>query len=123
AIDLRTAHPPRPTEWERAARSVIADAFHRAVRVRDSVVPANADVVVFEDRAVMLAAAARDAVRGRLDQWYWKKLLRAATPEAVLHAWRSDVTYVAAAIELLGSDAVAFIRSIESTQAAALAAA
>jgi len=123
AIDLRTAHPPRPTEWERAARSVIAEAFRRAVRVRDGFVPADAGVVMFDDRAVLLAAAARDAVRGRLDQWYWKKLLRSATLEAVLHEWQRDVTYISAAIELLANDAVTFIRFIEPARAAMLAAA
>ena len=122
AIDLRTAHPPRPTEWERAARGVIAEALRRAVRVRDCLVPADADVVMFEDRAVLLAAAARDAVRGRLGQWYWKKLLRAATFEAVLHEWQRHARYVAGAIELLADDAVAFIGSIESAHAAALTA-
>ena len=125
AIDLRTAHPPRPTEWERAARGAIAEALRRATRVRDGLVPndaADADVVMFEDRAVLLAAAARDAVRGRLDQWYWKKLLRAATLEAVLNEWQRDAMYVPAAIELLANDAVAFISSIESTRAAALTA-
>jgi len=123
-IDLRTAHPPRPVEWERAARSVIAEAFRRAVRMgrRDAAVPADAEAVLFEDRAVLLATAARDAVHGRLDRWYWKKLLRATTLDAVLYEWHRDGTYVAAALELLGRDAVAFIRLLEPASVTALTA-
>ena len=121
-LDLRSAHAPRATEWEHAARNAIRDALHRAVRVTDGFVPPTADSVLFDDRAELLACAARDVVRGS-DGWWWRHLLRGSvTFTVVLREWMREPEYVAAALEILAASAemIAFVRRLEAHEAIAL---
>jgi hypothetical protein len=132
-IDVRSAHAPRPTEWERTARGAIGDALRRAIRVaaHSEAVAAAAEapdaVVLFADRAELLAAAARDAVHDRLARWYWKDILRQPEVAAVIAEWKREPMYVPAALELLAAggakdDLVAFARRIPPPDALELTA-
>lgn len=133
-IDVRSAYAPRPLEWERTARGAIGDALRRAVLVspggETAALAADAPdaVVLFIDRAALLAAAARDAVHDRLLRWYWKDVLRQPTLAAVVAEWKREPMYVPAALELLASagggkdDAIAFVRRIPPSDALELTA-
>ena len=122
AIDLRSAHAPRATEWERAARERIGDAWRSAVRAIDGAVPATANAVLFADRAELLACAAGD-VLGRRAAWWWRDTIRGGlTFTHVVREWMRAPEYVPAALQLLarGNDALAFVRALDPQQATEL---
>jgi hypothetical protein len=121
-VDLRSAHSPRPTEWERAARNAVNDALHRAVRPARGIVPIDADAVLFSDHAELLACAARDAGNGFLAAWWWPHLLRATNVAGVVYEWQRHPQYIAAAMELLAQsgDVVEFVQKVAPHSAADL---
>jgi hypothetical protein len=85
ALDFRSSAARPATEWEAAARRTTADLFRRAVRPVRGNVAADAESVLFADRAELLACAARDALRGLLSaHWWWLHLLRARSLEGVV---------------------------------------
>jgi hypothetical protein len=121
-VDLRSAHAPRPIEWERAARGAVNDALRRAVRPAHNIVPSDTDAVLFADHAELLACAAREAGNGFLAAWWWPHLLRGTSVESVVFEWQRRPQYVAAAMELLArsGDVVPFVRQIPPRIAANL---
>lgn len=123
AIDLRTSYASRATEWERAARTVIARAFSSAVRpLREPAVATDAEAVLFEDRAELLACAARDVARGARPAWYWEQAFRSLTVEAVVRELAHAPRYLPVVVELLArsGDAVPFARLLSAEQVALL---
>ncbi|HEX8408757.1 MAG TPA: hypothetical protein VF883_07830 [Thermoanaerobaculia bacterium] len=123
AIDLRTSHASRPTEWERAARVAVSRAFSAAVRpLRAPAVPAEAEAVLFDDRAELLACAARDVARGEPASWYWAQTFPSLTIDAVVRELAREPRYLPIVIELLArsGDAVAFARLLSTEHVATL---
>jgi hypothetical protein len=59
-------------DWERSVRSRIASLAASAVRAADGAIPANADAVVFRDRAELIACFLEDRVRGDGRAWWWR---------------------------------------------------
>jgi len=115
-LDLRSPAAPRPAAWEAAMRAAVSGAMQRAVRPALGPVPANAEAVLFADRAELLACAARDALQGTLvSHWWWTHLLGGErSMAAVVREWRRAPAYVPAAAELLvsGGEIAPFVRSI-----------
>lgn len=90
-----------PIDWQRAVSNAIDAHARRAVRPLREFVPADADCVVFNDRAELLACLAKDWSEGTAAfRWWWQALLprekplRAAplewlkSPEYLPGAWR-----------------------------------
>jgi hypothetical protein len=123
-LDLRSSATPRPAAWEAAMRSVVGHAYHRAVRPALGPVPANADAVLFADRAELLACAARDLLGGALAlQWWWTHLLSGErSVAAVVREWTRAPAYVPAAVAMLTSrgEVTAFARHIAAGEAVQL---
>ncbi len=123
-LDLRSSATPRPAAWEAAMRSAAATALHRAVRPALGPVPAEADAVLFADRAELLACAARDALGGALAvQWWWTHLLGGErSVAAVMREWMRAPAYVPAAVAMLTArgEIAAFARNIASGEAVRL---
>jgi hypothetical protein len=122
-LDLRSSATLRPAAWEAAMRSAVGHAFHRAVRPALGPVPANADAVLFADRAELLACAARDALGGALAiQWWWTHLLGERSVAAVVREWTRAPAYVPAAVEMLTArgEVAAFARHIAAGEAVRL---
>ncbi len=99
-VGLAGWHSP-PPEWARAVAETLAGLARRAARPADGVVAADAEAVIFDDRAQMLACLAADWCRGSIAaNWWWRALVGGSRDaEAVLRAWRQQPAYVAAAIE------------------------
>lgn len=106
--------PPQPAggderRWIAAVESQLAERFRRAVRVGPNTLPdavANADSLLFEDRAVWLALLTADTVAGHVwSRWPWQ----AALPEgagrhrgALLAAvWSRFAEFLPAALDAL----------------------
>jgi len=120
-LDLRSPAAPRPAAWEAAMRGAVSAAMQRAVRPALGPVPANADAVLFADRAELLACAARDALQGTLvSQWWWTHLLGGERSVAtVVREWTRAPAYVPAAAEILAArgEIAPFVRSIPTGDA------
>jgi hypothetical protein len=98
-LDPRAAAPSQ--DWERAVAAALDDRVARAARPASGVVPADADAVVFADRADLLACLARDWCAGALGtRWWWRTLTLAEPPE-VFRAFAHTPEAVPAAIERL----------------------
>jgi hypothetical protein len=73
---------PKPTAridpvWERAVQSKLAEFYAHAARPSQGSVPANAEAVLFDDEAEMLACLLVDMSRQEARrQWWWRTLLR-----------------------------------------------
>lgn len=65
-----------PMAWQRAVSDAIEDLARRAARPLREFVPANADCVVFNDRAELMACLAKDWCEGLVAlRWWWRVLL------------------------------------------------
>ncbi|HXE97735.1 MAG TPA: hypothetical protein VN642_15120, partial [Dongiaceae bacterium] len=105
--------------WESAVAAPIDHLSRSAARPALGAVPANAEAVLFMDRAEMLACLASDWCDGSLtDRWWWRSLLKGADSwSMVLNAWGDAPEYVPAALEHLANRgmAVQFVRNIGSS--------
>ena len=64
-------------EWEEGVRAALDRLTPNAARPMHGPVPADAGVVLFADRAELLACLASDWCAGRLaEHWWWRDLLR-----------------------------------------------
>src|SRR5688572_26889246 len=62
-------------EWEVGIRREVEKLFRRAFRPIREAVPAQAECVIFEDVAEMLACLGQDWLRGELNEsWWWRGL-------------------------------------------------
>jgi hypothetical protein len=98
-VSLDTLQSP-PGEWTRAVTERIADLARRAGRPARGSVGADAEAVIFDDRAELLACLAADWCRGSIFAcWWWRALIGASgDTDAVLRAWLAHPAHIAAAI-------------------------
>jgi len=90
-----------PAQWTQAVKSAIDERVRASARPARGDVPANAEAVMFADRAEMLACLAADWCTSTLGRrWWWYALLgQAADDDAVLKAWLTAPHHIAAAFE------------------------
>lgn len=82
SLRLQSAGAPSRA-WERAVRERLAQLVAAARRPAAGAVDANAEAVIFADRAEMLACFARDRARGEAaGRWWWQSLLRQSALES-----------------------------------------
>jgi hypothetical protein len=122
-VSLSTLQAP-PTEWSQAVAGALADLARRAARPATGPVAADAEAVMFDDRAQLLACLAADWCRGSIAAyWWWRALIGTASEaEAVLRAFRHHPAHIAAAIEEAAriGCATAFVRRLPPRDTALL---
>ena len=94
---------PSP-EWEQTLHDRIVDLYRHAVRPVNGWVDPQAQCVVFDDPAQLLAMLTRDLWHGQAHQrWYWWHYLPAASPSAAAVAalWSTQAQWLPAALEAL----------------------
>jgi hypothetical protein len=106
--------------WSRALAQSLARKVDRAVRPATGLVPANAECVLFADKAEMLASVARDWLSGLLwTRWWWQSLLPAGdSSEIVKQLWRDHPQYAPAALDQLerGNKALSFVSALADAE-------
>jgi hypothetical protein len=98
ALDQRSLHPPRA--WLQSVNDAVGRLILRAARPIREAVPANAECVIFADRAEMLACLAIDWLEGRLGMgWWWRSLLPGLDgSRQVLPFWSEAPEYIPGAL-------------------------
>lgn len=98
-----------PAEWARAVTESLTDLAGRAARPARGGATADAEAVIFDDRAQLLACLAIDWCRGSLAScWWWRALIGTSLDaEAVLRAWLMHPAHIAGALEEVAQRAVA----------------
>jgi hypothetical protein len=122
-VSLAAGQAP-PAEWARAVAETLADLARRAARPARGPAGADAEAVIFDDRAQMLACLAADWCRGSIAAWWWWRALigTSSDAEAIVRAWRQYPAHIAAAVEeaaRLGV-AAAFVRRLPERATAML---
>ncbi len=121
-----SARPPRapvgpaPPEWERAVRACLEQWARRAARPALGAVPANAEAVLFADRAELLACLARDWLAGDVaGPWWWRSLFATTDTATVVRAWLAAPEYAPAALAHLAAtgEARRFVRALDGAGA------
>ncbi|HVE58872.1 MAG TPA: hypothetical protein VNB22_18710 [Pyrinomonadaceae bacterium] len=103
--------------WRKAVSEQVENFYRRAFRpIRESV-PAQAESVVFADRAELLACLAGDWCRGTLaENWWWRglfpNLFRAQT---VAKIWLDSAEFIPAAFQILSKTGTS-IRFVQKLQ-------
>lgn len=108
-INLPPLDARHDREWIAAVERALDDLFRRAVRVKAGTAPgnmANADSLLFEDRADWLALLTLEVVGGQVwTRWYWQSTLSelpARYPGALLaSAWSRFPEHLPAALDML----------------------
>lgn len=100
-LDQYGLHPP--PAWQQAVSAELARLTSQAARPVREAVPANAECVLFADRAELLACLARDWCAGEIRRhWWWQGLFpRQESARAVLSAWREAPAYLPGAWQYL----------------------
>jgi len=110
-----------PQAWEQAVRASLKQWVQRAVYPISGAVPTNAEAVIFEDRAELLACLANDWCEGNTtSRWWWQSLFRGEDIQRFLvPAWLDAPEYVPAALQHLANNgkAVRFVQAIRDTDA------
>jgi hypothetical protein len=89
-------------DWEKAVAESIEMLTQRAARPALSLVPADAEAVLFLDRSELLACLARDWSEGMTTQWWWKSLFRnTVTAGMLMHQWLETPEYNPGALRIL----------------------
>ena len=112
-----------PPEWERAVAVRIEQFARSAARPIYESVPANAEAVLFADRAELLACLAIDWLAGDLvAHWWWQSLYRNDDPARVAAAFLDAPEYIPAALHLLAQSrrALTFARALRDGDVCAL---
>jgi hypothetical protein len=107
----------RRERWTEAVNGQLQSLAVRAVRPFRQAVPADADVILFEDEAELLACLARDSWRGGLDAWWWRGLFGTDPTSALVRSlFTAAATVVPAAIDRLARAFIAaeVVRSLPS---------
>lgn len=111
-------------KWERDLTASLEQLAQNAVRPAMGFVPANAEAVLFADRAELLACLARDYCTGSASaQWWWQSLLHGKDISRVLlSAWLEAPEYVPGVLQLLSESGglVAFVRTLHDEAASAI---
>lgn len=94
ALDQRSLHPPRA--WQQSVNAAIERLIRRAVRPLREAVPANAECVLFADRAELLACLAIDWCECRVGmRWWWRSLLPGLDgSRSILPFWLEAPEYI-----------------------------
>lgn len=110
--------------WEKAVVREIEKIFRRAVRPISETVPAQAESVVFTDKAELLACLASDWCRGILYQnWWWRSLFpNLEKAQTVARIWIESAEYVPSALNILFEKKIAadFVRKLQPEETAGL---
>jgi len=108
ALNLNHSIARPPIEWERAVASAVSELMRRACRPALGAVPADAESVLFVDRAEMLSCLARDWCKGNLlAHWWWKSVFNTTEPaRAVVREWLDSIEHAPAALERLARQGV-----------------
>jgi len=113
-----------PGDWERAVANSLTRLARNAARPALEAVPANAEAVLFADRAEVLACLASDWCEGSAHtRWWWQGLFKEMDIlHTILPAWLEEPVYIPAALQLLATRgmAVLFTRSLCPGDARAL---
>jgi hypothetical protein len=134
---LRTLHDPMPgtlrlsgyssrlpQQWELALTAALEDHVRHAVRPLVQPVPANAEAVLFVDRAEMLACLALDWAKGMLGyHWWWRSFLRDYDEaRAIWSVWLDTPHYIPAALAHVAAqgEVVPVVRRLSEKPAADL---
>lgn len=97
SIPTEARHGRHDTAWACAVRDRLAQCYSTALVPQRGRVPADAEAIVFADRAELLAALARDLMEGvAWRQWWWR---------ALLGRWRGELGPAAVATTMLVEDA------------------
>jgi len=126
-LTLDSAQARPPPEWERAFVDALTRLLRSAARPAHEAVPANAEAVLFADRAELLACLARDARDGvAWTRWWWRNLSppsSAPGTDPVVAAWLAAPEHVPAALALLAThrEATAFVAALPVAVAGQLA--
>jgi hypothetical protein len=122
-VSLSAVQAP-PEEWTHAVGAALADLAHRAARPAADAVGADAEAVIFDDHAQMLACLAADWCRGALaERWWWRVLIGSRTDaDAVLRAWLQHPAHIAAAMEAVAQHgfAAAFVAHLTERETSML---
>jgi hypothetical protein len=124
-LDSAQARPP--PEWERAFVEALTRLLRSAARPAHEAVPANAEAVLFADRAELLACLARDARDGvAWTRWWWRNLSppsSAPGTDPVVAAWLAAPEHAPAALALLATrgEATPFVAALPLAVAGQLA--
>lgn len=108
-------------EWQRSVAAEVSRLARHAARPAHGSVPANAEAVIFNDRAELLACLAADwCEEAAPARWWWRSLfggLEAAA--AMLSAWLEAPEHVPAALGRLNSNGklIPFARALGETDA------
>jgi hypothetical protein len=126
-LTLDSAQARPPPEWERAFVDALERLLRSAARPAHEAVPANAEAVLFADRAELLACLARDARDGvAWTRWWWRNLSPPSSvpgTDPVVAAWLAAPEHVPAALALLATrgEATAFVAALPLAVAGQLA--
>lgn len=114
---------PSP-RWEQAVHASLDQMVRRAARPAQDMVPADAEVVLFADRAELLACLAQDWCEGTASmRWWWQSLFRTADfGKAVFASWRDAPQYIPGTLHYLAMSgkAVQFVRALSIPDARAI---
>jgi hypothetical protein len=102
-LDQRDFHPPQA--WQQSVNEAIDRLIRRAVRPICEAAPANADCVIFADRAEMLACIAIDWREGRLGtRWWWRSLAPGLDgSRSIVACWLEAPEYIPGAFSHLAN--------------------
>jgi hypothetical protein len=114
-------------DWESGIRGTVEKYARHAFRPVRETVPAQAESVIFEDRAELLACLARDWLDGSLNGcWWWRalfpKLLQLLRTETIAEIWLARAEFAPSAFAILTKNGTAekFVRRLASTEVFAL---
>ena len=123
-LQLRHAGAHSPDVWERAVRAKLDELVRRAARPSRGLIPTDADAVIFEDRAQLLACLASDWCDGTFHtRWWWHSLFKeAAIARHFLPAWLDAPEYIPSALEQLSREQKIgpFLRALSAKDALSL---
>lgn len=124
SLQLRHNGSPPPSTWEQAVASKLARLARRAARPARGEIHADADAVIFDDRAQLLACMASDWCEGTFHmRWWWQSLFKeAALARLLLPVWLDAPEYIPAALEYLSREQKIgpFIRALSANDARSL---
>jgi hypothetical protein len=122
-VTLAAVQAP-PEEWARAVAQAMADLARRAARPASGDVAADAEAVIFDDRAQLLACLAADWCHGALSaRWWWRALIGAGSGvETVVRTWLQHPACIAAAVDVVArlGHAAAFATRLPERETALL---
>ena len=106
--------------WQKAVTREIEKLFRRAVRPLTELVPANAESVVFMNKAELLACLAGDWCKGNLIQnWWWRSLFpNLERAQTIARIWIEAAEFAPFALQILAGkgNAAEFINKLQTDE-------